>query len=104
MNTTRFNKMHFGLYDKKGSIFVDYLWSTSFSDVMRHFHYLVNQSGTILNLYSRDFCVYLLGSIDDATGEYVAESPFTLVHECSDLLASIEQIEVESEVEDEVSH
>lgn len=98
MIDTRFNKMHFGLYDKKGSIFVDYMWSTSFADVHRHFHFLVNQPNTILNLYAKDFCVYLLGSIDDETGEY-APCDNIVVHECADLLESLE-----SEVEDEISH
>ena len=85
MIDTRFNKKHFGLYDNKGNIFVDYMWSTSFSDVYRHFHFLVNQPNTILNLYSRDFTVYLLGSIDDATGEYEPVEK-AIVHECVDLL------------------
>lgn len=98
MVDTRFNKMLFGLYDKKGSIFVDYMWSTSFADVHRHFHYLANQPNTILNLYAKDFCVYLLGSIDDETGEY-APLDNIVVHECADLLES-----VESEVLDEISH
>lgn len=99
MITPKFNKMHFGLYDKKGMLFVDYLWSTSFADVARHFHFLVNNKGTILNLYAKDFCVYLLGSIDDATGEYEPLEN-VLIHECSDLLDQ----EEESVVDDEVSH
>lgn len=99
MITPKFNKMHFGLYDKKGNLFVDYLWSTSFADVSRHFHFLVNQQNTILNLYARDFCVYLLGSIDDSTGEY-APCENVVIHECADLF----ELPGESEVEDELSY
>lgn len=99
MNIPKFDKMHFGLYDKKGNLFVDYLWSTTFADVSRHFHFLVNQQNTILNLYARDFCVYLLGSIDDSTGEYVSIEKY-VVYECADLIEAPDEIEVL----DEFSH